>query len=44
VLETIQETGERVGAVTWVACQLGIGTESLGCWVVTAEIDGGGRA
>ena len=40
-LETIQETGERLGGVTLVACQLGIGTESLGCWVVEAEIDGG---
>jgi hypothetical protein len=44
VLETIQETGERLGVVTLVACQLGIGTESLGCWVVKAEIDGGRRA
>jgi transposase len=44
VLETIQETGVRVGAVTRVARQLGIGTESLGCWVVKAEIDRGGRA
>jgi hypothetical protein len=44
VLETIQETGERLGAVTRVACQLGIRTESLRCWVVKAEIDGGGRA
>lgn len=41
MLETIQETGERLGVVTLVACQLGIGTESLGCWVVEAEIDGG---
>jgi hypothetical protein len=44
VLETIQETGERLGVVTRVACQLDIGTKSLGCWVVKAEIDGGGRA
>jgi hypothetical protein len=44
VRETIQETGVRVGAVTLLACQLGIGTERLACWVVTAEIDGGGRA
>jgi hypothetical protein len=43
VLETIQETGERLGVVTRVACQLGIGTEWLRCWVVKAEI-GGGRA
>ena len=44
MLGTIQETGERVGAVTWVACQLGIATEWLHCWVVKAEVDGGGRA
>jgi hypothetical protein len=44
VLETIQETGERFGAVTQVACQLGIGTESLRCRVVKVEIDGGRRA
>jgi hypothetical protein len=44
VLETIQETGERLGVVTRVACQLGIGTASLRCRVVTAEIDGGRRA
>lgn len=44
MLETIQETGERFGAVIRMACQLGIGTESLGCWVVKAEIDGGRRA
>jgi hypothetical protein len=41
VLETIQETGERLGVVTRVVCQPGIGTESLRCWVVKAEIDGG---
>jgi transposase len=34
VLGTIQETGERLGAVTRVAGQLGIATESLRCWVV----------
>jgi hypothetical protein len=44
VLETIQETGECLGAVTGVACQLGIGTESLRCWVVKVDIDRGGRA
>jgi hypothetical protein len=43
VLETIQETS-ALGVVTRVACQLGIGTESLRCRVVKAEIDGGGRA
>ena len=41
MLETIQETSERLGVVTGVVCQLGIGTESLRCWVVKAEIDGG---
>ncbi|HZA80028.1 MAG TPA: hypothetical protein VFC13_00965 [Actinomycetes bacterium] len=41
MLETIQETGERLGVVTRVACQLGSGTESLRWWVVEAEIDGG---
>jgi hypothetical protein len=35
---------ERLSVATRVACQLGIGTESLRCWVVKAEIDGGGRA
>ena len=44
MLETIQETGECFGVVPRVACQLGIGTESPRCWVVKAEIDGGGRA
>jgi hypothetical protein len=33
-----------VGVVTRVACQLGIGTEWLRCWVVKAEIDGSGQA
>jgi hypothetical protein len=32
---------ERLGVVTRVACQLGIGTESLRCWAVKAEIDAG---
>jgi hypothetical protein len=44
VLETIQDTGERFGVATRVACRLGIATESLRCGVVKAEIDGGGRA
>ncbi len=44
VHERIAETGERAGAVTRVARQLGIGDESLRHWVRQAEIDGGGRA
>ena len=44
VLERIAETGERQGAVTRVARQLGIGPESLRHWVAQAEIDGGTRA
>ena len=37
------ETGERVGAVTRVARQLGIGPESLRNWVKQADIDAGKR-
>ena len=37
------ETGERHGAVTRVAKELGIGTESLRQWVNRAEIDSGRR-
>ena len=44
VLERIEQTGERQGAVTRVARQLGIGPESLRHWVRQAEIDGGSRA
>jgi transposase len=43
VRETIAESGERVGAVTRVARQLGIGPESLRNWVKQAEIDNGKR-
>lgn len=43
VLERIELTGERQGAVTRVAGQLGIGPESLRQWVHQAEIDGGHR-
>jgi transposase len=39
VHEAIAESGERVGAVTRVARQLGIGPESLRNWVKQAEID-----
>src|SRR5947207_10122082 len=39
VHEAIAESGERVGAVTRVARQLGIGPESLRNWVKQAGID-----
>jgi len=41
VLETIQETGERFGAVTPMARQPSTAPQSLGCRVVKAELDGG---
>jgi transposase len=41
VHEAIAESGERVGAVTRVARQLGIGPESLRNWVKQADIDNG---
>jgi len=43
VQETIEQTGERFGAITRIARQLGIGSESLRGWVRQAEIDGGRR-
>src|SRR5271157_5197788 len=44
VFETIEQTGERTGAVARVAHSLGIGVESLRNWVRQAEIDRGARA
>jgi transposase len=43
VQEAIAENGERVGAVTRVARQLGIGPESLRNWVKQAEVNNGKR-
>ena len=43
VHEAIAESGERVGAVTRVARQLGIGPESLRNWVKQADVDTGQR-
>src|SRR6185437_1937697 len=43
VHEAIAESSERVGAVTRVARQLGIGPESLRNWVKQAAIDKGQR-
>jgi transposase len=43
VREAIAESGERQGAVSRVARQLGIGTESLRSWVKQVDIDSGKR-
>jgi transposase len=44
VFETIENTGERQGAVSRIARQLGIGDQSLRNWVTQAEIDRGTKA
>ena len=44
VAETAAERGDRHGAVTLVARQLGIGPESVRQWVRQAEIDRGDRS
>ncbi len=41
VLEVREETGEKYGAVTRIAKQLGVGSESLRNWVNQAEVDSG---
>ena len=43
VAETATERGDRHGAVTHVARQLGIGPESVRNWVHQAAVDGGDR-
>jgi len=43
VSETATEQGQRFGAVTRIARQLGIGEESLRSWVRQAEVDRGER-
>ena len=41
VLEVRRETGAKHGAVTRIAEQLGVGSESLRNWVNQAEVDSG---
>ena len=43
VLEARRESGEKHGAVTRIARQLGVGTESLRSWVNQAEVNSGRR-
>ena len=43
VLDVRAETGEKHGAVTRIAKQLGIGAESLRKWVNQAEVDSGSQ-
>jgi len=42
--EAVEQTGERSGAVSRIARQLGIGDQSLRNWVAQTEIDRGNRA
>jgi len=44
VQEVRRETGEKHGAVTRVARELGIGAESLRSWVNQADVDAGRRS
>ncbi len=43
VYETIEESGQRHGAIARVARELGIGRESLSHWINQKEIDDGTR-
>ncbi len=43
VYETIEETGQRHGAIAKVGRELGIGRESLSHWINQKEIDEGKR-
>jgi transposase len=43
VLETMDQTGTRQGAVGRIARQVGIGVETLREWIKRAEVDGGRR-
>src|SRR3974390_2027964 len=44
VLEVRRETGEKHGAVTRVARELGVGIESLRSWVNQVDVDAGRRS
>ena len=44
VYETVEETGQRHGAIARVARELGIGRESVSHWINQKEIDEGTRA